>query len=131
VEDGEMILFIDDDMVLHQLISKVFEVNSYEVTCMNNGKDAIAWLAKGNLCNLIITDMHMQNGSGVELINWAKEHGSKIPIIIVTGDETSTLDQTQNCPYIKGLPVMSKPFNTKQLIQKVKTYYRTCGLKCG
>ena len=126
-----MILFIDDDTVLQQLITVIFEQNNYDVTTMDNGNDAIEWLAKGNICNLIITDIHMKNGSGLELVHWAHEHGKKIPVIVVTGDDVPSIQHSELYTEIKDLPFMSKPFNTEQILQQVKVHYRVCGLKCG
>jgi DNA-binding NtrC family response regulator len=126
-----MILFIDDDTVLQQLISAIFKQNNYEVTVMKNSNDAIQWLASDNICNLIITDMHMKNGSGLELVHWTRVHAKGLPVIVSTGADIISLQDSGSYEEIKDLPFLSKPFNTQQLLNKVKSHYRACGLKCG
>ena len=118
-----MILFVDDDRVLVKIVNHVLTRQSYPVTTMNSGNSAIEWLKKKEECNLIITDIHMMNGSGIDLIMWQKEHRSNIPVVVVTGDQLQNLHEMEQFCEIMHLPIISKPFTTGKLLQIMKSHY--------
>jgi two-component system response regulator RegX3 len=119
-----MILLVDDDTILTETVSHILKYNKYDVTVMNSGNSAISWLSKNDPCDLIITDIHMKNGTGIDLVTWQKKHRSKIPVLIITGDHEIDLHETEQFCEIMHLPVVKKPFTTQKLLGVTKAYYK-------
>ena len=115
-----MIAFIDDDKILREITSEILNTFGFPNKTFVDSKSAIDWLEHYQACNLIITDLHMKNGSGVDVLNWALEHRPKIPVIFISGDEAALLHETEQFGEILKIPVLIKPFTTQELISKVK-----------
>lgn len=80
------ILLIEDHeavrMLLTNFLKKDFEVNS-----VKDGFDALAWMSKGNIPDLILLDLQMEGMDGTTFLSNIKSSGffRNIPIILVTG----------------------------------------------
>ena len=118
-----MILLVDDDKILVLTVSHMLKQNQYDVVTMDSGNSAIEWLQKGKKCNLIITDIHMRNGLGIDLITWQKVNRSDIPVVIITGDELADLHEMEQFCEIMDLPIIQKPFSAEKLLGVMKEYY--------
>jgi DNA-binding NtrC family response regulator len=120
-----MVLFVDDDICLQESIQFILELNGYEVTTLDSGNAAIDWLKKDNDCDLIITDIHMKNGSGIDLITWIQGQEKEIPIVIITGDSlAAVIEEAKQFSEIMRLPVINKPFTTKKFLGIVRSIYK-------
>jgi len=93
---------------------------TYNVVTMSNGLEGLAWLRKGNLPELIILDMSLPNLSGIEFLTNIRSSGfyGQIPVIIVSGDESKTLQE--KCFEIGISEYLVKPFNPLELQTKIK-----------
>ena len=118
-----MILLVDDDKVLVLTVSHMLKQNHDDVVTMDSGNNAMEWLQKGKTCNLIITYIHMENGSGIDLITWQKVNRSDIPVVIITGDELANLHEMEQFCEIMHLPIIYKPFTSEKLLATMKDYY--------
>jgi len=119
----EKILIVEDDYDLRKYLKNIL-LYDFNVVEASNGKEGLELSIK-ELPNLIITDVMMPELDGIELCKLIKKNIliSHIPILMLTaktGEEFS----------IKGLQVgawdyVAKPFNTAQLLQKVKNILET------
>ncbi len=85
--------------------------------CINNGKDALAWLQK-NRPDLILLDLALPEVDGWEIARQIRQSGSTTPIIAITahamkGDRESALAAGCN-DYI------AKPIDIAKVEQQVK-----------
>jgi DNA-binding response OmpR family regulator len=112
------ILVIDDKQSLSELVAQ-FLGQSYEVTTKENGLEALTWLQKGNLPDLIITDLEMPEMDGFQFIEKVKGSGlfSDIPIIVLSCRESSA-DRIR-CLRLGAQDYMVKPFNPEELLIRV------------
>lgn len=111
------ILIIEDNAPLAWLLERMLR-GKYGITVMNNGLDALLWLAEGNLCDLIISDLHMPAVNGVELLESLKQSGlySEIPVIVLSGVEGST----EKCMSLGAFSCVTKPFDPQKLLAQIK-----------
>jgi len=76
------ILIVDDEPGQRQLVNAVLS-NEYHVVAAANGLEATQ-LLKNQAFDLVITDQQMPGMSGIELIEWVREHAAETPIIVLT-----------------------------------------------
>jgi CheY-like chemotaxis protein len=113
------ILVIEDDDALSMVISHILKPN-YEVVIMKDGMQAIAWLTSGNFPNLIISDLHMPQLDGVELLQYLKHSGflRDIPVIILSADDN--FETERQCKLYGAVKYILKPFSPEYLVDEVQ-----------
>ncbi len=79
------ILFIDNSESIREKIHQTLENEGYKVLLSNNGKNAISYL-NGQGINLIITELHMPEMDGIELIKEIRQipKYQQTPILFLT-----------------------------------------------
>ena|SRR5882724_9755719 len=113
------ILLIDDSRALATSLADILTMEGYEVTIVNNGVKAIAFLEK-NIPNLIITDLIMPEMNGIEFIqNIRKEPRYKsIPIIAISADTRE--ERAQEGIAAGANLFFTKPFDEYILIKSIE-----------
>jgi CheY-like chemotaxis protein len=111
------VLVVDDNQSVRELtktiIEREFSLEVYEAT---NGKEAF-YLLQERKYDLLITDIHMPEMNGVELIDQLRTLGSSIPIIVVSG--MLNLQTRDFLSSIKSIHVIEKPFPVKNLVEAI------------
>jgi len=111
------ICFVEDEKDLANLIKVYLEKAGYNVTCFNNGKDAISYI--GNKIDLWILDIMLADDiSGYDIIKAIREKDRDVPVIF-----TSARDQ--DLDKIIGLELgsddyITKPYSPKELVLRVQ-----------
>ncbi|CCG42355.1 response regulator [Magnetospirillum molischianum] len=78
------ILLVDDVMVVRMTLRKFLERGGHTVQECDNGLEAIGHLNSGRF-DVVLTDIWMPGGNGVDLIRTLKETGIKTRVIAITG----------------------------------------------
>ena len=114
------ILIIEDHDATRLLLGTSFK-NDYHVVVKKDGLDGIAWLASGNIPNLIILDMQMPRLSGIDFLRQINSSGifKDIPVLIVSGNEVE--EEIVRCFELGVWAFIQKPFNPIALKDKVKS----------
>ncbi|MBN2544454.1 MAG: response regulator [Spirochaetes bacterium] len=116
------IVVIDDEEVLLKGIKFFLTTKDYNVIIINNGREALDiildLLKKGEIIDLIITDILMSELTGIDLIKVLNELNVKIPIIIITGFTNG--DILNELKRIGNFEVINKPFDKNTLLEKVE-----------
>src|SRR5215471_16540768 len=101
------LLIVDDDEVMVLLLKKLFE-KKYIVFTASDGVEAMCYLSKGIMPDLIITDLIMENISGYELIKHLLTSFlyKNIPVIVVSHVYT-----TEILKEFPSLEILHKPFD--------------------
>ena len=109
------ILVVEDDEVYAEVVSSYLNLEMKDIQCdiAKSGDDAEEWI-EHHQCDLIISDIRMPNGSGIELIQWDFNLPATIPIIAISGDTESLEESKQFCE-VMGVPYFSKPVNLQEL----------------
>lgn len=112
------ILAIDDVAVVLQRIKDTLE-EYYDVITMNSGERALRYL-ENEKPDLILLDIRMTPKDGFETLREirARENGTDIPVIMLTGmeDKESVMEGFEMgiCDYIL------KPFSPKNLLERIR-----------
>lgn len=78
------ILVVDDEEFMVHTLSKILEAMGYDVICAYGGREAYR-LCLEQRFDLVISDVHMPEMSGLELMTSVKAHNPALPVILVTG----------------------------------------------
>lgn len=112
------ILVIDDEESIRLLLEN-FLSQDYEVTCKNDGLQALEWL-EGNLPDLIICDIQMPNLDGYQFVEKVHQRGytRHTPVIMLSAVESSK--ERVKCYRLGAQDFLSKPFNPEELEELIK-----------
>lgn len=110
------LLVVDDEDDLRDAISFDFRRKGFNVLTASNGKEGFDLLTS-NKVDLVISDVRMPGGSGIQLLDNVKEKDVFFPVMmLITGFTDMPLDEA----YDRGADaVFSKPFDRKALFDAV------------
>ncbi len=116
------ILHIEDNPIDAQLVARLIQEQkdpycSYKITVAATMAEALLKLVSGNHYNVILLDLNLPDGQGIENINTIKEVNSDIPIIVVTQSEDDAL--TLQALNEGAQEYISKDKNTGYIMQRV------------
>ncbi len=112
------VLVVDDDEPIRMFLDKMLG-KSYEVITKSDGLMAMRWLSKGNMPDLILSDMRMPSISGVDFLKNLKKSGiyRDIPVIVLSGWDDE--DEKKECLSMGAAAYLEKPFNPDQLTELI------------
>lgn len=104
---------------------RVLEDEEYQVSILQDGKDALARV-KTQLPDLLILDLKLGNISGQDILNELKDDSltSDIPVIVYTAavleaEDLNTIIKANPARY-RGVYVVQKPFELENLLALVE-----------
>ncbi len=119
------ILVVDDKNELLHLMRRVLEDEQYQVSILQDGRDAFARV-KNQLPDLLILDLKLGEVSGQDILKQLKDdHVTEdIPVIVYTAavleaEEVSRL-VTAYPRHFQGVHVVQKPFELENLLALVQ-----------
>src|ERR1700760_1557882 len=77
------ILIVDDEAHVRSMIAATLERQGYEVIMASGGREAIKALEQESF-ELILTDIVMQEGNGLALLETIHDQNPNLPVIMVT-----------------------------------------------
>jgi two-component system cell cycle response regulator len=80
----EKILIVEDDAFFREIFSDILRDEGYQVETASSGNEALQMLEKGSY-QLVVTDMVLQDISGLDILSRAKQMNSDTDVIVVTG----------------------------------------------
>jgi DNA-binding NtrC family response regulator len=117
---GHRIMVVDDDAgirrVLHILLSRA----GYQVSQARDGAEALRlWRDTGG--DLVITDLHMPEKDGIEMIIELLSHSPGVRIIAMSGGgQTKRLDLLGNATLLGVVHTIEKPFTLNEMMSTVR-----------
>ena len=111
------ILVVDDELTIRKSIQKRLEREGYEVTSTDNANDALQ-LFRENSFDTVISDIHMEDMDGLELLKRLQGQQRDIPVIMVTG--APSLDTAQESIKAGAYDYITKPIEREMLVNTVK-----------
>jgi len=117
------ILVVEDDPDIMRILVHALTGGGHQVVPAYGGEDAVR-KAQTQRFDLVLTDLAMPKMSGVEVIETIKTNPKTrhIPVIAVTAHVWDIL--AQNAGQVGCDGYISKPFNTKQLLQEIQKYLK-------
>jgi DNA-binding NtrC family response regulator len=108
-EESAHILVVDDELELRELLAQVLESEGFRVSQAPGGRIALEIL-KQEKVDLVISDLRMPDGGGVELLKTIKSINSQLPLVImITG--FSDMPESQIIK-LGAHAMLLKPFDT-------------------
>lgn len=120
---SKVILIVDDSESIREVVNFTLENEGYKVLVGVDGKDALKHL-NGNPIDLIITDLHMPEMDGIELIKNVRnmETYKRIPILFLTTE--SQVAKKMEAKEVGATGWIIKPFVPAKLIEALKKVLR-------
>lgn len=124
--DLQKIIVIEDDLAIKTLLCTVLEYN-FEVTAFDNGMDALSYMQKGNVPEIIITDLNTPQLNGYDLLVQLKSSTffKSVPVIILSGEEGS--ETRIKCLEAGADDYIVKPFNPRELEVRINVILKRYG----
>jgi two-component system, cell cycle sensor histidine kinase and response regulator CckA len=113
------ILVVDDDEHVRTVISRLLQMEGYEVIVAGNGREALDLIDQmGGGFDLVISDIIMPVMGGIELTRRLGQAYSTIPIIYMSGHPRDPVANGDEL--ISRRPFMHKPIGPEELLSAVR-----------
>jgi nitrogen regulation protein NR(I) len=116
------ILIADDELNIRKVLSATLRREGYEVLTAKDGAEAIELLGSGKV-QVVVTDLKMPRGDGIEVLQYVQHHRPQIPVIIITAH--GTISNAVEALKSGALDYITKPFDKADLIQTIAKAVRT------
>lgn len=113
------ILIVEDDVSLREALSDTLELAGYQIEAVENGEAAIAKL-NDIIPDIILSDVQMPKIDGIALLAHVRKYYSQIPMLLITAH--ASIDKAVNAMQLGAVDYLSKPFESKVLVEKVKQF---------
>lgn len=112
------VMLVEDDPVLGRALSVSLETAGYQIFWARDYTTAAKTNQEQRL-HLVLLDLGLPDGNGLNLLKEIRKSGSRIPVIILTAqtDEGSVVDGLQS----GANDYVRKPFGKLELIARIKT----------
>ncbi len=115
---GKTLLVVDDEADLRDILASELEFMGATVFQAENVLSAQRLLSQHPV-DLIVSDIRMPGGSGIDLLEYVKSRDVNTPLILITGFSDITTEDAFN----KGAEaIIHKPFKLDDLIKLVTRY---------
>jgi two-component system OmpR family response regulator len=118
---AQRILVVDDDPEIRKLLARYIESQGFRVVLASSCRELRDRLATHQI-DLIVLDVMLPDGSGLDLCRDLRAERSRVPIILLTALK-------EDVDRIIGLEIgaddyLGKPFNPRELLARVKAVLR-------
>ena len=120
----EQLLIVEDDIGLNQGLCKALKVDDRKIISCQDLKTAKEQLLCGGV-SLILLDINLPDGSGLELLREVKENMPGVPVILLTANDTDLdiVDGLERGGGGSSPPLYSQTTNIQHLKPFVKSLW--------
>ncbi|MFO8070465.1 MAG: sigma-54 dependent transcriptional regulator [Polyangia bacterium] len=115
---GGRILVVDDERSMREMLAILLRRAGHHAVTQPSGEKAIAFLGKGERFDLVITDLLMDRGDGIEVLEAVKRLDPDCEVIVITA--FATTDTAVEAMKKGAFDYIAKPFNNDELLIIVK-----------
>ena len=117
---NKKILIIDDNKMNLKVAERFLKEYECQVVLASSGKEAIDLINSGEKFDLLLADEMMPHMTGTEMMNYLKERGYRVPIVVLTANvESDSRDVYMKRGFDEYL---AKPINRKDLESILKKF---------
>jgi DNA-binding NtrC family response regulator len=116
------IQIIEDDRNLAMVLSRVLTKEGYEVAVDHTVAEAKARLENGEAPGLILTDIYLPDGKGLEILEFAKAVRQDISVIVMTAN--ATVETAIEAMKKGAFDYLLKPFRVEELVFTVQRIFQ-------
>lgn len=111
------LLVVDDEPLIRENIGQFLERAGFHILLAEDGVEAFNLLKKGGI-DLVVSDVRMPKGDGIELLrNIQEKLNPRPPLIFVTGFSTLSVEDSLK---MGAKAVFPKPLQRKELLVKIR-----------
>ena len=110
------VLFVDDERPLRDVVSRLLTRRGLDVTTAGDAVSAVEMLRDQSF-DLVLTDFHMPDMDGFELLAHVREHYPDVPAIMLTGQ--SSVQHAVQAMANGAVDYLPKPFAVDALAERV------------
>ncbi len=111
------ILILEDDITFSLMLKTWLGRKGFEVSSVSSVSDARSRIEDASF-DLILSDLRLPDGDGIDLLKWIKENNIVIPLIMMTSyAEIQTAVQAIK---LGASDYIAKPLNPEELLGKIK-----------
>ncbi|HQU71511.1 MAG TPA: response regulator [Calditrichia bacterium] len=120
---SKVVMTVDDSSSIRQMVSLTLSQAGYTMVQASDGVDALNKLSQ-NRVDMIITDIHMPNMNGIQLIQKVRANANLrfVPIVALTTESQAEKKMAAKQAGATGWII--KPFSPDQLLAVVKKVLR-------
>src|SRR5688500_3994837 len=117
---GQSVLIVHAEPAIRRALHILLSCEGYRVTQARDGMEALRmWREQGG--DLVITDLHMPEKDGIEMIVELLSHTPGIRIIAMSGGgQTRRLDLLGNATMLGAVLTIEKPFTLNEMMTMVR-----------
>lgn len=121
MNDGRIVLVVDDDEDLREMLSIVLEGHGYHTVEAADGIDALERLGTGIVPSLVLLDLRMPRMNGTEFLKALAATDSRdLPVVMITGD----LGGASEALAAGARTCVGKPIDMEALLEMVHLHAR-------
>jgi two-component system NtrC family response regulator len=113
----ETVLVVDDEPNYRLIIGQVLENEGWRVLEAGGGREAFAIFLERPELALVLTDVTMPDGDGLELLTWVKAERPEVPVVLLTAHNDVKL--AVEAMRKGGFDYLTKPFANDDLVRSV------------
>jgi EAL domain-containing protein (putative c-di-GMP-specific phosphodiesterase class I) len=118
---GTAVLVVDDEPGLLAALVMALRSSGLEALAASNADEALVWVESGRV-GAVVTDIAMPGQDGIELLRAIRMRDLDLPVVLMTG--APELESAIAAVEYGALRYMTKPFETKAMIEQVRTALR-------
>jgi len=91
------VLLVDDDLFAAELAALFLEMNGYDVLIAESALSALANLDSDSSIELVISDFHMPEITGLDLLEMLRANGWNKPFVLLSASEMTDITVIPDC----------------------------------
>jgi len=111
------VLLVEDEPMVRSVAERALTRHGYTVITADNGEDALEILAKGELIDLLISDVVMPGMDGPTMVREARQSRPELKILFMSGYAEEQLRKSIDIENVAFLP---KPFSVTDLAEAAR-----------
>jgi CheY-like chemotaxis protein len=116
------ILLVDDDPLVREVLRFALQRRQRDVYMAQNGEEGLQLFKRHQgAWDLILSDVAMPEGGGIELVQAIRALDKEVRIILVSGDPSASSQMAKHLPEPKPL-LIKKPFTLRAFNDVVRNY---------
>ncbi len=108
------ILIVDDDEAIRSVLADLFRDEGYTVKTACNGRQALAAVER-NVYDVLLTDLDMPDGNGLELARALHGQNSTIPLVVMAASRSGAATSRE----MDAVAYLQKPFDIETVISTI------------
>ena len=111
-----LVLVVDDNLAIREMVALALEKRGYQVVRADGYKTAVAAFADRRP-DLVISDIYMPGGSGIDLLKEIRAGQSPPPLILMTAK--GSIETAAQARQEGVFDYLAKPFDLEQMLERV------------